>query len=156
MIQLVLAVGFMVGPGSATTAAAAPPRPVMKSPPAAMTPPMAAPMTTATAADADEDFGDAKVEVVMNVMVAKKAEQAAQASVTASKKSARRSGGLKRLLGRLHIPWVHLPIGWLILLFLIDVGALVFRREGWERWGLYALAGTVLVLVPAVITGLVL
>jgi len=106
--------------------------------------------------DDDDDFGDAKVEVVMNVMVAKKAVKAAKASVTAAKKSAKRPGGIKRLIGHLHIPWVHLPIGWLILLFLIDVGAFVFQREGWEKWGLYALAGTVLVLVPAVTTGLVL
>ncbi|MFH2005511.1 MAG: hypothetical protein ABI333_02880 [bacterium] len=69
---------------------------------------------------------------------------------------AKRPGGIKRLFGCLHIPWVHLPIGWLILLFLIDVGTIVFHREGLERRGLYAFAGTVLVLVPAVITGLVL
>jgi|GEM_PF-863393 len=57
------------------------------------------------------------------------------------------------LLGRLHPAIVHLPIGWLMMVFIIDAVTFVLKKANWEQWGFYALAGTVLSFVPAMTTG---
>lgn len=62
--------------------------------------------------------------------------------------------GAAHLLGRLHPLTVHLPIGWFILLVLVDLGAFAFRRRGWERVGLPLLVGVVASFLPAMATGL--
>jgi len=62
--------------------------------------------------------------------------------------------GFLEYLGRMHPALVHFPIGWLIMLVLIDLGAFVLRLESFEKWGLYVLIGSVLSFVPAIITGL--
>jgi uncharacterized membrane protein len=62
--------------------------------------------------------------------------------------------GLWALVGRMHPALVHFPIAWLVLLLVVDLRTLAFRREGWERLGLYLLVGTTLAFVPTVATGL--
>jgi uncharacterized membrane protein len=57
------------------------------------------------------------------------------------------------LLGRLHPALVHFPIGWLMLLLVVDVVGLCLRRVDWQKWGYFALIGTALSLVPTAVTG---
>jgi len=59
-------------------------------------------------------------------------------------------------LGHLHPVILHFPIAWLILLVFIDLGAYLFNRAGWERWGLYTHILTLLACLPAVGTGVLL
>jgi uncharacterized membrane protein len=59
------------------------------------------------------------------------------------------------MVGRFHPALVHVPIAWLLLLFIVDAGALVFRRRGWERAGLLLHIGTLISFVPAMLTGLI-
>jgi len=58
------------------------------------------------------------------------------------------------VVGKLHPALVHLPIGWLVMVLLLDFGAFVFRREAFEQWGVWALGATFLAALPAVATGL--
>ncbi len=61
---------------------------------------------------------------------------------------------LTALLGRLHPAVVHFPIGWLVLLLIMDSAALVLRKTTLVRWGPFLLGGTVLSMLPAIATGL--
>jgi uncharacterized membrane protein len=61
---------------------------------------------------------------------------------------------LKLLLGRLHPIFVHLPIGWLTLLVLLELAALVRRRDAIDGIRLALLALTATSCVPAVLSGL--
>lgn len=62
--------------------------------------------------------------------------------------------GLGDFLGRLHHAVVHLPIGWLVFVVLLDVAAFGFRRRAAEELGLWALGLTLLAFLPAIVTGL--
>ncbi len=77
------------------------------------------------------------------------------AVVTASGAPGAAAPGLYEYTGRMHPAVVHFPIGWLVLLLLVDLGAFVLRRSGWEKWGLYVLIGTVASFVPAIVTGFI-
>jgi len=61
---------------------------------------------------------------------------------------------LTALLGRLHPAVVHFPIGWLVLLLIMDSTAFVLRKTTLVRWGPFLLGGTVLSMLPAIATGL--
>jgi uncharacterized membrane protein len=93
--------------------------------------------TSASAAD-DEGFADVDVTPVVAVPAGKKAP--APSGLT--------------LLGRLHPLLVHLPIGWLLLLLLVELVALRRPGDGVERLARLLLLGTVAVCLPAVVTGL--
>jgi uncharacterized membrane protein len=58
-------------------------------------------------------------------------------------------------IGRLHPALVHLPIGFLVLVLLLDLLALAAGREGLGPCGLGGLALAVLAAIPAVVTGLI-
>lgn len=62
--------------------------------------------------------------------------------------------GLGDFLGRLHHGVVHLPIGWLVFILLLDIAAFGFRRSAAEDVGLWALGLTVLSFVPGIVTGM--
>lgn len=62
--------------------------------------------------------------------------------------------GLLDIVGRLHAAVVHVPIGWLLMVLLVDLGALFLRREGWHEVGLLALVATVASFAPAIASGL--
>lgn len=62
--------------------------------------------------------------------------------------------GLPELAGRLHPALVHFPIGWITLVLLLDLLALVLGRRELEQAGLWVLALGVLAFLPAVATGL--
>jgi uncharacterized membrane protein len=59
-----------------------------------------------------------------------------------------------QLVGRLHPALVHLPIAWLVLLVLVELGSLIRRRQEWERTGLWLLLLAVASAIPAIATGL--
>lgn len=63
-------------------------------------------------------------------------------------------GGLLDVLGRLHVAVVHLPIGWVAMVVLLDLLAFGLRRRELEPAGLWALGATLLSFVPAIATGL--
>jgi uncharacterized membrane protein len=63
--------------------------------------------------------------------------------------------GLLDFLGRLHLVMVHLPIGWLLLLLLVDIGTFGFKLREFNRAGALILFGSFLSLVPAVATGFI-
>lgn len=62
---------------------------------------------------------------------------------------------LKQVFGRLHPIFVHLPIGWLTLLVLLELAALVRRRDEGGGFRLAVLALTVASCIPAVVSGLI-
>jgi uncharacterized membrane protein len=62
--------------------------------------------------------------------------------------------GLGDFVGRLHHGVVHLPIGWLVFILLLDIAAFGFRRSAAEEVGLWALALTVLSFIPGLVTGM--
>lgn len=57
-------------------------------------------------------------------------------------------------VGRLHHGVVHLPIGWLLLMVLLDIAAFGFNRRAAEDVGLWTLGLTVLSFVPGIVTGM--
>jgi uncharacterized membrane protein len=63
-------------------------------------------------------------------------------------------GGWADIAGRFHNAVVHLPIGWLLMVLLLDVLAFVLRRKELESAGLWVLGGALLSFVPGVATGL--
>lgn len=64
------------------------------------------------------------------------------------------SPGLSELAGRMHPAVVHFPIGWITLVLMLDLIAILFGRRELEPAGLWALALGVLAFIPAVATGL--
>jgi uncharacterized membrane protein len=57
------------------------------------------------------------------------------------------------LLGRFHPALVHFPIAWVFLLQLVEITALITRREEWRKMGLFVLILACLSFVPAAATG---
>ena len=74
--------------------------------------------------------------------------------VTPMQTSAPSQPGLLQSLGRFHPALVHIPIGWMVMVFLLDIGAFILKRTELEKCGYYALIATVLSFIPALITGL--
>jgi uncharacterized membrane protein len=64
-----------------------------------------------------------------------------------------KSLGLLEILGRFHPAVVHIPIGWLMMVVIIDLVTFAIGWKDWQQWGIYALAGTVLSFFPAIFTG---
>lgn len=62
--------------------------------------------------------------------------------------------GLGDFIGRLHHGVVHLPIGWLLFIVLLDIAAFGFQRRAAEDVGLWALTLTVLSFIPGLVTGM--
>lgn len=62
--------------------------------------------------------------------------------------------GFWDFVGRLHHGVVHLPIGWLLLMVLLDIAAFGFNRRAAEDVGLWTLGLTVLSFVPGIVTGM--
>lgn len=58
------------------------------------------------------------------------------------------------LIGRLHPLTVHLPVGWLLLLALVDLVTFIRGKVSWARAGQLLLLATTLSTLPAVATGL--
>ncbi len=63
--------------------------------------------------------------------------------------------GTLDMLGRLHLLFVHLPIGWLLLLLFVDIGTFGLKLREFNRAGALILFGSFLSLVPAVVTGFI-
>lgn len=61
----------------------------------------------------------------------------------------------RSFIGALHPAVVHLPIGWMVMVLLIDLGAFLLSRKEFESFGPWALGATVVSFVPGLITGLV-
>jgi uncharacterized membrane protein len=95
------------------------------------------------AAAADDD-----VEEVEDVAVVPAAANPAQAEADA------RRGGWADVIGRFHNAVVHVPIGWLLMVLVLDLLALVAGRRELEAAGLWALGGTLASFVPGIATGL--
>lgn len=117
--------------------------------------PTSTPASTPTgSARADGDFADVAVKpVAPTVASTPSAAKGAKGGVETA--GGRRTLSLWQLVGRLHPLLVHLPIGWLLLLLLVELAAL--RRaagEGWQRLGRGLLVATLLVALPAVVSGL--
>ena len=68
--------------------------------------------------------------------------------------AAARSTGLAELAGRTHPLLVHLPIGFLLLLLLLDVAGLALGRDAFRAVGPWVGGLTVLSFVPAAVSGL--
>jgi uncharacterized membrane protein len=62
--------------------------------------------------------------------------------------------GPAELAGRMHPAMVHFPIGWITLVLLLDLLALVLGRRELEAAGLWALGLGVLAFAPAIASGL--
>ena len=65
-----------------------------------------------------------------------------------------RPGGWQDVVGRFHNAVVHVPIGWLLMVLLLDALAFALGRKELEAAGLWALGGALLSFVPAIATGL--
>lgn len=76
------------------------------------------------------------------------------AAGTAAEKSGSGETSLLRIVGKLHPTVVHLPIGWLLLLLVVDLGAILFGRVTWTRAGFLILVSVVLSYLPAAATGM--
>lgn len=61
---------------------------------------------------------------------------------------------LTKILGRMHPATVHMPIAWLILLAITDIGGLVLRKDWLLKPGYWLALLTAAGFVPALITGL--
>ena len=57
------------------------------------------------------------------------------------------------LAGRLHPALVHFPIGWIVLLLLVEIIATATGREEWTRAGSLLLMGVLVSMLPAMVTG---
>lgn len=57
------------------------------------------------------------------------------------------------LISRFHPVIVHLTIGWLFLLMLVDLGTFLGKIQEWRRAGPLLLLATILSAIPSVITG---
>lgn len=66
------------------------------------------------------------------------------------------SSGLVELSGRFHPVFIHFPIAWLILLLLIDTGALFFGQSGWLKCGLIISVLALASFFPAIVSGFIL
>jgi len=62
--------------------------------------------------------------------------------------------GLLDMVGRLHPALVHFPIGWITLVLLFDLLALVLGRRELDTASLWVLGLGLLAFVPAIVTGL--
>jgi len=59
----------------------------------------------------------------------------------------------KDLISRFHPVLVHLPLAWLVLLLIVDLGTFLLRITDWRRAGPLILFATILSAIPAAITG---
>ena len=75
--------------------------------------------------------------------------------VVVKKIQVKKPAGLLDFIGRLHLVLVHLPIGWLLLLLLVDIGTFGLKLKEFNRAGALILFGTFLSLVPVVVTGFI-
>lgn len=66
----------------------------------------------------------------------------------------RSQGGIEDLVSRFHHALVHVPIGGLMIVLLLDAATFLLRRRELEPSGLWALGGTLVSFVPAMATGL--
>ena len=57
------------------------------------------------------------------------------------------------LLGRMHPALVHFPIGWVLLLLLVEAVAAWTGKDEWSRVGMFILVLACVSFVPAAITG---
>ena len=80
---------------------------------------------------------------------------APRVEVVIKKSQVKKPAGLLDFIGRLHIILVHLPIGWLLLLLLVDIGTFGLKLTEGVRAGALLLFGTFISLVPVVITGFI-
>ena len=63
--------------------------------------------------------------------------------------------GAWEVMGRLHPAAVHIPIGWILMLLIVELGIMVLRKREWEKWSTIVLVLTLISLVPAVSSGLI-
>jgi uncharacterized membrane protein len=59
-----------------------------------------------------------------------------------------------KLWQHIHGASSHFPVAGIILSFLFDLGATLFRRPNWRHVGFWTLIATAIVSVPAVVSGL--
>jgi uncharacterized membrane protein len=133
--------------GTLLTGALASTTPPSKAHPAMVAAPSAAPASPAKAAG--KAAADDPVEDVDDVeVVPPAAADPAQAAIEAER------GGWQDVAGRFHNAVVHVPIGWVLMVLLLDALAFAFRRKDLETSGLWALGGALLAFAPACATGL--
>ncbi|MEE8410050.1 MAG: DUF2231 domain-containing protein [Myxococcota bacterium] len=68
--------------------------------------------------------------------------------------SAGSGDGFADLIGRFHPSMVHVPIGWMMLLALVELAVFLGGRKELERAGFLLLLGTAAAFLPAIATGL--
>ena len=98
---------------------------------------------------------DAGVPEVVVAKPAPRPRPAPRVEVVVKKDKVKKPAGLLDFIGRLHLILVHLPIGWLLLLLLVDIGTFGLKLKEGNRAGALLLFGTFISLVPAVITGFI-
>jgi len=59
------------------------------------------------------------------------------------------------LIGRFHPVMIHLTIGWLFLLLLVDLGTFLGKIQEWRRAGPFILLATILSAIPSIVTGFI-
>ncbi len=62
-------------------------------------------------------------------------------------------GAAQRVAGRLHASVVHLPIGWLLLLLLLEGLSILLRKPAWQGPCLVVLIAAVASFIPAAVSG---
>lgn len=62
--------------------------------------------------------------------------------------------GAPQIFGRLHPAFVHLPIAWLLLLFLAEWYALIVQKWALDKWTWGLLVLTLLSVIPTIASGL--
>ncbi len=90
---------------------------------------------------AGEDFEDIQLDEVEDVT-----EQVTQAPAGFS---------IITLIGKFHPALVHFPLGWMFLLFLVELVAYIYNRQDIHRAGFYLLILTLLSFIPAIVSGLI-
>lgn len=70
------------------------------------------------------------------------------------KKKGAKDLSLLQIFGRMHPAFVHLPLAWLLLLFLGEWYALIVQKWALDKWTFALLVLTVLSLIPTVASGL--
>jgi uncharacterized membrane protein len=82
------------------------------------------------------------------------AVEPAEADAEGKNGEEKKEGGIFEVVGHLHPAVVHMPIGWLVLLFLLDLAAFLLNRPELLPAGPWVGLGVVLSFIPAAITGL--
>jgi hypothetical protein len=101
----------------------------------------------------DDPAVDEEVEAVEVVEVVQQVEEVEAVVAIATGPADETAWSAWQVVGRFHPAFVHLPIGFLLLLLILELLALVRRSPGLAACGLAAHVLTALAAVPAVLSG---